>query len=134
MRCLDRNKRSFYYALFIEKRPIMDEYGNETSENEIVYGKPVSCKGNISAARGETATRQFGEDEGYDRVIVLDKPDTPIDEYAVLWVDSTPSLTEEGELATDENGEVVTPWDYIVKKVARSLNSVSIAISKVNVR
>ena len=134
MRCLDRNKRSFYYALFIEKRPIMDEYGNETSENEIVYGKPVSCKGNISAARGETATRQFGEDEGYDRVIVLDKPDTPIDEYAVLWVDSTPSLTEKGELATDENGEVVTPWDYIVKKVARSLNSVSIAISKVNVR
>lgn len=134
MRCLNRNKRSFYYALFIEKRPIMDEYGNETSENEIVYGKPVSCKGNISAARGETATRQFGEDEGYDRVIVLDKPDTPIDEYAVLWVDSTPSLTEEGELTTDENGEVVTPWDYIVKKVARSLNSVSIAISKVNVR
>lgn len=134
MRCLDRNKRSFYYALFIEKRPIMDEYGNETSENEIMYGKPVSCKGNISAARGETATRQFGEDEGYDRVIVLDKPDTPIDEYAVLWVDSTPSLTEEGELTTDENGEVVTPWDYIVKKVARSLNSVSIAISKVNVR
>ena len=134
MRCLNRNKRSFYYALFIEKRPIVDEYGNETSENEIVYGKPVSCKGNISAARGETATRQFGEDEGYDRVIVLDKPDTPIDEYAVLWVDSTPSLTEEGELTTDENGEVVTPWDYIVKKVARSLNSVSIAISKVNVR
>lgn len=134
MRCLNRNKRSFYYALFIEKRTIMDEYGNETSENEIVYGKPVSCKGNISAARGETATRQFGEDEGYDRVIVLDKPDTPIDEYAVLWVDSTPSLTEEGELTTDENGEVVTPWDYIVKKVARSLNSVSIAISKVNVR
>ena len=134
MRCLNRNKRSFYYALFIEKRPIMDEYGNETSENEIVYGKPVSCKGNISAARGETATRQFGEDEGYDRVIVLDKPDTQIDEYAVLWVDSTPSLTEEGELTTDENGEVVTPWDYIVKKVARSLNSVSIAISKVNVR
>ena len=134
MRCLNRNKRSFYYALFIEKRTIMDEYGNETSESEIVYGKPVSCKGNISAARGETATRQFGEDEGYDRVIVLDKPDTPIDEYAVLWVDSTPSLTEEGELATDENGEVVTPWDYIVKKVARSLNSVSIAISKVNVR
>lgn len=134
MRCLDRNKRSFYYALFIEKRPIMDEYGNETSENEIVYGKPVSCKGNISAARGETATRQFGEDEGYDRVIVLDKPDTPIDEYAVLWVDSIPSLTEKGELATDENDEVVTPWDYIVKKVARSLNSVSIAISKVNVR
>lgn len=134
MRCLNRNKRSFYYAPFVEKRPITDEYGNETTESEVVYGNPVSCKGNISAARGETAIRQFGEDEGYDRVIVLDKPDTPIDEYAVLWVDSTPELDGEGALATDDEGEVLTPWDYIVKKVARSLNSVSIAISKVNVR
>lgn len=134
MRCLNRNKRSFYYALYVEKVPILDEYGNETSESEIVYSNPVSCKGNISAARGETAIRQFGENEGYDRVIVLDNPDTPIDEYAVLWVDSTPQVTEDGELATDEDGLVLTPWDYTVKKVARSLNSVSIAISKVDVR
>lgn len=134
MRCLKRNQKPFYYAPFVSKAPMVDEYGNETSESEIVYGNPVPCEGNISAARGETATRQFGEDTGYDRVIVLDNPDTPINEYAVLWVDSTPSLTEDGELATDKNGDAITPWDYIVKKVARSLNSVSIAISKVNVR
>lgn len=134
MRCLKRNMRRFYYALFDSKSPMIDEYGNETGESEVRYGKPILAEGNISAARGETATRQFGEDEGYDRVIALENPDTPIDEYAVLWVDSIPELTDEGELATDENGEAITPWDYVVKKVARSINSASVAISKVDVR
>ena len=40
----------------------------------------------------------------------------------------------DGALAKSETGEIITPHDYIVKKVARSLNSVSIAICKVNVR
>jgi hypothetical protein len=70
--------------------------------------------------------RQFGESESYDKVIVLDNPNTPIDEYAILWVDTLPHLNTDG--TTD------TPHDYIVKKVARSLNNVSIAIRKVNVR
>ena len=134
MRCLDRNKRTFWYALFDKKVSITDEYNNETGETEVVYGNPVATRGNVSAARGETATRQFGDDEGYDRIIVLDDPNTPIDEYAVLWVDSVPSLTAQGALAKTQSGEIVTPWDYTVKKVARSINSVSIAISKVDVR
>lgn len=57
----------------------------------------------------------------------------PIDEYTVLWVDTVPTVDEDGVLAVNENGEILTPHDYIVKKVAKSLNSVSIAISKVNV-
>ena len=54
-----------------------------------------------------------------------------IDEYTVLWVDTAPRVDETGALVTNDDGEVVTPHDYIVKKVAKSLNSVSIAISKV---
>lgn len=57
----------------------------------------------------------------------------PIDEYTVLWVDRTPQMDEEGNLAVNEKGEVITPHDYIVKKVAKSLNVVSLAISKVSV-
>ena len=98
------------------------------------YGNPVKCKGNISAARGETVSRLFGESEEYDKIIVLDDPRTPITEYAVLWVDSTPVVNGDGSLTTDENEEILSPWDYIVKKIARSLNSVSIAIAKVNVQ
>ena len=64
---------------------------------------------------------------------MLDKTAPNINEYSVLWVDTMPELDENGKLVKDGNGQVVTPYDYVVKKVAPSLNSISIAISKVNV-
>lgn len=126
MRCLARNKKIFFYALHDGQTEIKDEYGNVTGQYEILYTDPIQMCGNISAAQGEIQSRQFGESETYDKVIVLDNPYVPIDEYSILWVDALPHLNEDG--STD------TPHDYIVKKVARSLNSVSIAISKVTVR
>lgn len=123
MRCMNRNKVKFFYALYLGKAPIKDEYGNDTGEYEVKHGSPVEFSANISAAKGETQTRQFGENEIYDKVIVMDENAPPIDEYSILWVDSTPTVKEDG---TTE-----TPHDYIVKKVAKSLNVVSVAISKV---
>ena len=124
MRCLLRNMRDLYYALYEGKKEITDEYGNKTGEYEVIYSKPIRCRANISAAQGEVQSRQFGDSESYDKVIVLDEVNTPINEYSVLWVDVTPLINEQGE---------VTPHDYIVKEVARSINNVSIAISKVQV-
>ena len=123
MRCMTRNKSTFYYASHIGETEIVDEYGNFTGEYSLNYGNPVKMSGNVSAAQGEIQNRQFGESESYDKVIVLDDRNTPINEYSVLWVDTLPHLNEDG--STD------TPHDYIVKKLARSLNGVSIAISKV---
>lgn len=134
MRCVMRNKTSFYYALYTGQKEIIDEYGNVTGEYSVQYSNPIKILGNVSAAQGETQSRQFGESETYDKVIVLDNPNTPIDEYSILWVDTRPELTVDGHLTLNDKGEVKTPHDYIVKKVARSLNSVSIAISKVAVR
>ena len=131
MKTMTRNKRKFYYALYKEKVPKTDEYGNVTGEYEVIRDNPASFFANISAAKGETNTRQFGETEAYDKVIIMDNDAPPIDEYTALWVDEVPEVTEDGSLATDEDGKVLTPHDYIVKKVAKSLNSVSIAISKV---
>lgn len=125
MRCVMRNKTSFYYALYTGQTEIIDEYGNATGQYSVQYSNPIKTLGNVSAARGEIQSRQFGESETYDKVIVLDDPNTPIDEYSILWVDTRPELID---------GVTTTPHDYIVKKVARSLNSVSIAISKVAVR
>lgn len=133
MRCLLRNMRDFHFALYKGKNEIEDDYGNKTGEYEIVYSDLIKCKGNISAAQGEVQSRQFGDSESYDKVIVLDDVDIPIDEYSILWVDTTPLIDMTGALVLNEDGEVITPHDYIVKKVARSLNGVSIAISKVNV-
>lgn len=125
MRTLTRNKTRIYYANYNGKAPIRDDYGNLTGEYDIVYDNPVEIKANVSAARGESTTRQFGEDEGYDRVIVMDDPKTPINVSSVLWIDTMPEINKDG--STD------TPYDYIVKQVAPSLNSVSIAVSKVSV-
>lgn len=126
MRCMVRNKSKFYYASYIGETEITDEYGNSTGEYNLSYEKPVEMFGNVSAAQGEIQSRQFGESESYDKVIVLDDKDTPIDEYSRLWVDTLPLL--------NEDGSTETPHDYVVKKVARSLNGVSIAISKVDVK
>lgn len=126
MRTLVRNKVRIYYANYRTKTPVKDEYDNLTGEYDITYEDPVEIKANVSAARGESTTRQFGEDEVYDRVIVMDDPRVPIEVSTVLWIDTLPEIKADG--STD------TPYDYIVKQVAPSLNSVSIAVSKVNVR
>lgn len=133
MRCMRRNKVKFYYALYEGKQPITDEWGNQTGEYEVVYGNPTECYANISPAIGETATRQFGESVDYDKVIVMDNSAPPIDEYSVLWVDTLPQLDAEGNLILNDDEMAITPHDYIVKKIAKSLNSVSIAIHKVNI-
>ena len=126
MRCLARNKTTFYYASYIGETELIDEYGNSTGEFSLTYGKPIKMSGNVSAAQGEMQSRQFGESESYDKVIVLDDRNTPIDEYSILWVDTLPHLNEDGY--TD------TPHDYVVTRKADSLNNVAIAISKVDVR
>ena len=133
MKCMERNKVRFFYALYMGKQEITDEYGNATGQYEVTHSSPVEYYGNVSAAKGETQSRQFGENEAYDKVIVLDNLSPNIDEYSVLWIDTMPELDQEGNLALDENEEIITPYDYIVKKVARSINSVSIAVSKVKV-
>lgn len=126
MRGLLRNGTAFYYASYIGETEIKDEYGNATGEYSVLHGNPVKCKGNVSAAQGEMQSRQFGESESYDKVIVLYDKNAPIDEHSLLWVDTLPRLNEDG--STD------TPHDYIVRRVARSLNSVLIAIGKVDVK
>lgn len=133
MRCLSRNKVDFFYALYEGREPVLNEQGRPTGRHKVIHGNPIKASANISAAKGETQTRQFGENETYDKVIVMEHNVPSIDEYSILWIDAMPQLDEGGSLVVNEKGEVITPHDYIVKKVARSLNSVSIAVNKVTV-
>ena len=126
MRCMVRNQSKFYYALYAKSVEMKDDYGNGTGEYEVTHANPIQARGNVSSARGEMQSRQFGESESYDKVIVLDNIHTPIDEYSILWVDTLPLLKPDG--TTD------TPHDYVVVRKAVSLNSVSLAIRKVAVR
>lgn len=123
MKCLHRNKSKFHYALFVEKVSIEDEYGNDSGEVRIVYSEPIEAMANVSAANGEAQVEQFGNSVLYDKVIITDDLNIPIDENSVLCIDSPPSYDGDGNLL----------YDYIVKKIARSLNTVSFAVSKVSV-
>lgn len=122
MKCLARNKQTFYYSLYVSKTELVDEYGNKSGEYDIQYTTPTECKANISPAQGETETRQFGNDVKYDKVIVLENSRIEIDEHSILWIDRLP------------NEENTIPHDYVVRGIARSLNSVSLAVEKVDVR
>jgi hypothetical protein len=100
MRALHRNKIRIFYANYRDKIHLKDEYGNLTGEYEISYTNPIAVCANVSAARGESTTRQFGEDVNYDRIIVLDDPAFPITETSILWIDALPDIAEDGTTKT----------------------------------
>lgn len=121
MRTLERNKKGFYYYLYKGKVSLRDENDFRTGEEVLTYHPPVFCKGNISAGNGDAQAELFGSNVSYEKVIVLDDINCPIDETTLLCVDISPKLYNENE----------TPaHDYIVKAVAKSLNVFAIAISK----
>lgn len=133
MRCMNINQSKMYYSSYESKNPVTDDYGNRTGEYEPVYGKPQEFYAYVSPEKGEVLARRYGETTPYDRVLVLDNQAPIINEQSRLWVDITPELDNEGNLSLDESGEVITPHDFIVKKVSKSLNSRLIAIRKINV-
>ena len=135
MRMNNRNKQAFWYALLNSTVEDYDEYGNQVGTST-TYGKPVKAEANISPAKGNVLSREFGDDDSYDKVMAIEDRDTPIDEYAVLWIDTVPELDDNGALKVNADGEIVTPWDYIVRKIGRGLpifGGTIIAVSKVSV-
>lgn len=132
MVCMDINKQTLWYALFDHKQQDTDEYGTVVGTPYNVFKPPRKTEANISPAKGETSVQAFGNDDSYDQTLILDNG-VPIDEYSVLWIGVTPKLDESGELETDDEGNVITPYNYIVKKVATSLNNMQVAIKKVTV-
>lgn len=118
MKCLERNKQPFFFCLYGVSET-KDEYGNTVKG----YGEAVEMKANISPATGYTQVEQFGTEVEYDKVIVTDDMTCLIDENTVLFIDKMPEFTLGGKPI----------YDYVVKRVARSLNSISYAVSRVNV-
>ena len=122
MRTLQRNKRDVWYCLYQGETEPTDTDGNYTGETAITYAAPVKIRANVSPATGQSNLEMFGNLTDYDRVVVTDQIDIPVDENSVLFIDSTP---------TEDAGEY--GYDYIVRRVARSFNSVAIAVRKVDV-
>ena len=124
MRGIRKNMQSFWYALYERSEPILDKYGNEIGFKP-VYGNPIKSSGNISIAHGSTETGQFGAIAVYTKTINPMPVDCPIDESSVLWLDNVPVI--------DKDGNTVTPYDYVVTRVARSINHKAYTLKKVDI-
>ena len=124
MKTLLRNKQVFWYSNILSTSRLTDEYDNETGELAVEYSAPVSLEANISAARGTTELDAFGINTNYSKTIVTDLLTTPIDKSTIIWIDNEP----------DENGESgEIKHNYVVVAVAKSLNSLTIAVKEVSV-
>lgn len=127
MKALERNKQSFWYANLnanVPPTPQYDDYGNETGEMGLTYDLPTEVSANISAARGTADLDAFGINANYSKTIVTDNLTLPVDKSTILWIDKEP----------DTNGEAgAIKHDYVVVAVAKSLNSLTIAVKEVSV-
>ena len=122
MRLMKRNLTPVWYCLFDKDVPVFDG-GYETGEKESTYQSPAMLLCNVSPATGYAQVEMFGSLDSYDKVLMTDDMNCPIDENTVLFVDKSPEY--------DKTGKPL--YDYIVRRVAKSLNVISIAVSKVKV-
>lgn len=121
MRALERNKQKIYYSLLSSNAEIVDENGLPTGEYGNTYTTPQSVKVNVSANKGVSYEQLFGTDLDYTKQIVSDK-DLGFDENTILWVDKEAVVSS-----------AITPHNFNVVAVAKSLNYVVYAIRGVDV-
>lgn len=121
MKQLKRNKVRFYYAKLnsTERVEYIDPDGNRTGQYYPARMEPVEIWGNVSAPSGFANVEKFGSIVSYDINITLEDPNTPIDEETVLWVYTDPLKGE--------------PFDFEVRRVARTLNSATLQCAQANV-
>lgn len=118
MRTLEINKQPMWYALLLGKTEVIDEYGNHTGVFELQYSDPVYYPVNMSESRGTASVEAFGIEADFDRTFVTTDMDCPIKEDSIIWFGADPQ-TE--------------PHNYIVYRIANSLNGITYAIRGVDV-
>ena len=67
MKTLERNKKTFYYAVHHGREEILDADGNHTFEYTEEYDEWKPFRAHISPARGESSAELFGNDVAYDK-------------------------------------------------------------------
>ena len=127
MRGLARNKRDLYYSLYLGTADIK-EGGLVTGQKKILYSPPVLVRMNVSPQKGVASEEIFGINEDYTVTAITTDMSCPIDENSIVWFGITPTWTV-------VNNEVVitTANNYVVRAVAKSLNSIAYALKKVDV-
>lgn len=124
MRDLKKNQRKLWYSLYEGKKPILDEFGDETGDYEIRYSKPKQFDISLSAGHGSTYANVFGADVEYTRTIMTTDMKLPIAETSLVWYETKPVFKDDGSV--DDNSA-----DYEVSAPpANGLDVLVIALRK----
>ena len=136
MRTLQRNKRPICYALYNGVTEAVDNDGNYTGEQVVTYGNPVKTKMNVSGARGKAEIEMFGVENPFTHTLITDDLETPFDTQTIWWVNTSPVSAVAGIAVA---GIAVCgmahsqPHDFRCTGVARTNNTVTIALAEVDV-
>ena len=120
---MERYKTTIWYRLYEGMEKAYDDNGRFIG-NKPKYSDPKPFRIHVGWARGTADVEMFGVNVDYDKPMVTNWLDCPIDENTVLLIDHQPTYVD---------GELTVPYDYIVKRVAKSKNYITYAIKKVNV-
>ena len=139
MRLMQRNLKPLWYSLYRGNFKILDSDGYETGEKEIIYDDPVKIMCNVSPATGQAEQEQFGVIENYDKIVMTDDMTCPINENTILYIEEDPkrvamlkiqfAVNPFGDLAF--KSKVTNHHEYVVRRVAKSLNHISYGVSEV---
>lgn len=116
------NQRKLWYATYEGKRPILDDDGYETGDEDIFYSAPVAFMANISPSRGSAEADMFGVNLDYTKSISTCDLSLPISETSLVW-EMEPKALSNGNADKDSA-------DYTVVQVARGMYSVVYAVKK----
>lgn len=116
----ERYKQTIYYCLYEGKQPNIVE--GKMKGYIPIYSKPHEFRIHVGPARGTADTDMFGITLDYDKPMVTNWKECPIDENSVLFVDKEPEFDGDTPL-----------YDYVVKQVAKSKNYITYAIKKVTI-
>lgn len=117
MKVLKLNRRTTYYALYTGDTEVLID-NKRTGRFKPTYSAPVEFKVNVSATQGHAYVRPFGMWGDFSAIMVTDDMETPFDTNTVFWVDKDPQND---------------PYNFIVVRVSRSLNSTTIALKEVSI-
>ena len=112
MRDLKINQQTVYYQLCVPKS-VEDKNGNKINGYP---NPPIKARFSVSPNTGEASMQPFGRDVDYDCEMTTHDMSVEIDEYSRIWINRDPDKS----------------YNYIVKKVARSINCIKYALKQVN--
>lgn len=116
MKCIERNKRTIAYKLYIGNEDIRDDDGYLTGDKRVILSEKMYAKC-VTDERSDFAyLEKFGVSPDYEMVLKFDKMDLPFDENTVFFIDDIESDVP----------------DYEVKWIRPTLNVLGVMVQRIN--